>query len=52
MYKQLKKELSQEWNKPKKENIKNEHDKREPRSYKKIRVLQERIRNYKNSVTK
>jgi ribosomal protein L29 len=46
---QLRKELSEEWNKPKAQNINNKHDKREARSYKKIKELQEQIKQIKNN---
>jgi len=38
-----KRQLSEEWNKPKAKNIKSDHDKREARSYKRIKELQELI---------
>ena len=45
---QLKTELSLQWNKPKKENLKKDEsgniiDKREPRDYKKIRQVHKKI---------
>ena len=39
--------LSEEWNKPKTQNIKKEYDVREARSYKKIKTLQKQINNHK-----
>ena len=40
-------QLSEEWNKPKAQNIKKEYDVREARSYKKIKELQEQINTHK-----
>jgi len=45
---ELKDELSKEWNKPKAQNIKSKLDKREARSYKKIKELQEKLNNLKH----
>jgi hypothetical protein len=47
---ELKTELSKEWNKPKAQNIKSEKDKREARSYKRIKDLQKQIDKVKNPV--
>lgn len=44
---ELKKQLSEEWNKPKAQNIKNDYDEREARSYKKIKEIQEKINQIK-----
>jgi hypothetical protein len=46
----LKTELSDELKKPKTKNIKGEHDKREPRSEKKIKELQDKIYKIKNPI--
>ena len=43
-YKEL---LSAEWNKPKAQNIKHKDDKREARSYERIKELQEKIKEEK-----
>jgi len=40
--------LSQEWNKPKAQNIKEKQDDREARSYKRIKELQDQISKIKN----
>ncbi len=40
---ELRSQLSAEWNKPKAQNIKEEWDKREARSYERIKQLQEDI---------
>jgi len=47
---ELKIELSNEWQKPKAQNIKNDYDKREARSYKKITELYEKINEIKRNI--
>lgn len=49
---QLKNELSQEWNKPKAQNIKEKYDKREARSYNEIKNIQKQINKIKKKARK